>query len=563
MSFHRLAPLLFSCTASLAAAGLPLETPKPMGVRLADFVETSAAGDRFRVRPPVRLRKGAPGKGVVVKVDPSDLRQTIEGIGGAMTESSAYVLAQLPAPKRRGILDRFFRAEGACFTMARVPIGACDFSVVGKGSYDETPGDVALEHFNITLDKQGFKGAVDPTYSLLALIKEALTRQPDLKLVASPWTAPAWMKDNQDWYGKGKGGSLLPEHSDTFARYMVKYLQAYQAEGVKVWGVTPENEPLGNGGQWESMEFTAVALRDYVKDHLGPQLTRHGYSGVKIIQFDHNRDASATTYTDAMLGDPAAAAFVWGTGLHWYSTTRSANTEVMDAIHARYPTKALLHTEGCVDGIGTQDSSPNGVFLGWKNEAWWWTAAATDWGFYWAAPEEKPAHPRYTPVHRYARDLIDGLNHWFVGWIDWNLVLDRNGGPNHVNNLCAAPVMVDTATQEVHVTPLYYVMAHFSRYLQPGDRIVGVTTTAPGLDTDAFHATAALAKDGRHLVVIAFNASRRPVSYAIQVGDTQASVVIPENALQTLRFPLIGPALSVPAQGATRGASHVEGAGSR
>ena len=98
MSFHRLAPLLFSCTASLAAAGLPLETPKPMGVRLADFVETSAAGDRFRVRPPVRLRKGAPGKGVVVKVDPSDLRQTIEGIGGAMTESSAYVLAQLPAP---------------------------------------------------------------------------------------------------------------------------------------------------------------------------------------------------------------------------------------------------------------------------------------------------------------------------------------------------------------------------------------------------------------------------------------------------------------------------------
>jgi glucosylceramidase len=365
-------------------------------------------------------------------------------------------------------------------------------------------------------------------------------RNPDLKIVASPWSAPAWMKDNQDWYGQGKGGRLLPEHYDTFARYLVKYLQAYRTEGVKIWAITPENEPLGNGGQWESMEFSANALRDFIGRHLGPQLRKQGLADVRVIQFDHNRDANAVAFTEAVLGDPTAATFTWGTGLHWYSATSSVHTELLDRLHQRFPAKALLHTEGCIDGIGTKDSSPNGAFLGWQNDAWWWSESATDWGFYWAPPEEKAAHPKYVPVHRYARDLVEGLNHWFVGWIDWNLVLDRNGGPNHVNNLCAAPVMVDTATQEVYVTPLYDVMAHFSRYLQPGDRIVQVATATPGLADDAFHVTAALSRDRKHLVVIAFNASQQALNYTIQVSNRQAPVRIPANTLQSLRFPLSG-----------------------
>ena len=509
-----------------------------VGTTSSDFIQTSAAGDRLRPMPPVRFRGATSKGGVIVTVNPAAPRQTLEGIGGALTEASAYVLAQLPKGKRDDILDRFFGPAGARFTLARTHIGACDFSVAGKYSYDDVPGDTGLEHFSITPDQRGFKDAKDPAYALLPLIKDALARNPQLKIVASPWSAPAWMKDNQDWYGQGKGGRLLPEHHDTFARYLVKYLQAYRAEGVKIWAITPENEPLGNGGQWESMEFTANALRDFIGGHLGPHLQKQGLADVRVIQFDHNRDANAIGFTEAVLGDPTAAAFTWGTGVHWYSATTNVHTEILDRIHQRFPAKALLHTEGCIDGIGTKDSSPNGAFLGWQNDAWWWSETATDWGFYWAPPEEKAAHPKYVPVHRYARDLVEGLNHWFVGWIDWNLVLDRNGGPNHVNNLCAAPIMVDTATGEVHITPLLDVMTHFSHYLQPGDRVVQVSTSTPGLAPDAFHATAALSQDGKHLVVIAFNASEKPLDYVIQVGKRQAPVRIPANALQSLRFPV-------------------------
>jgi glucosylceramidase len=509
-----------------------------VGTESSDFIQTSAAGDRLKPMPPVRFQKANLKGGITVTVNPAAPRQVLEGIGGALTEASAYVLAHLPKRNRDEVLDRFFGDRGARFSMARTHIGACDFSVVGKYSYDDVSGDTRLEHFSIAPDRKGFPGTQEPTYALLPLIKDAFTRNPQLKLVASPWTAPAWMKDNQDWYGQGKGGRLLPEHYDTFARYLAKYLQSYRSEGVKVWAITPENEPLGNGGQWESMEFTASALRDFIGQHLGPQLRKQGLADVKVIQFDHNRDANAVAFSEAVLGDPVAATFTWGTGVHWYSATDNVHTEILDRLHQRFPAKALLHTEGCIDGIGTQDSSPKGAFLGWQNDAWWWSESATDWGYYWASPDEKPAHPRYVPVHRYARDLLEGLNHWFVGWIDWNLVLDRNGGPNHVNNLCAAPIMVDTTTTEVYVTPLYDVMVHFSRFLQPGDRVVQVTTTTPGLPPDAFHATAALSRDGRHLVVIAFNPSKQPINYTLQVGDLQAPVSLPANAIQSMRFPL-------------------------
>ena len=368
-----------------------------MGKELAGFVQTGSRGDRFKRMPALRFVKGVPLDTMTITVNLSVQHQRLEGIGGALTESSAFVLAHLTPSARGEILNHVFGPSGARFSMARTHIGACDFCVAGQYSYADVDDDLALAHFNIAPDRRGFPEAKDPAYALLPLLKDALTRNPSLKILASPWTAPAWMKDNQKWYGQGRGGSLRPEHYDTFARYMVKYVQAYEAEGVPIWGITPENEPEGNGGQWESMEFTPEEMRDYIKLHLGPQLAKNGLSGVRIIQFDHNRDASAIRFSEAVLGDPLAASFVWGTGLHWYSATNSVQTNLLDLLQKRFPTKALLHTEGCIDGIGTEDSSPHGVFLGWKHEDWWWKASATDWGYYWAPPEQRAAHPNAMP----------------------------------------------------------------------------------------------------------------------------------------------------------------------
>ncbi len=503
------------------------------------LVQTSAGGDRLKELAPPSFVSG-PAAGVVVRVAPERLRQTIEGIGGSLTESSAYVLAQLPASRKDEIVDAFFGPKGADFTISRVPIGATDFSPVGHYSYADVADDSELASFTIAPDKEGFPGAAQPRYDLLPLIQDALARRPGLPIIASPWTAPAWMKDNKAWHQpESRGGSLERRHYATFARYTVKYLQAYRAEGVAIWGITPVNEPLGNGGKWESMEVSPSELRDYIASHLGPALAAAGFGGVKILSYDQNRDENALRYADAVLGDPEAAPFVWGTALHWYQSSNDVGIPVIEAIHSRYPAKPILHTEGCIDAIsGPRNLSREGAFLGFRNDAWWWTSGASDWGYDWAPAAQKQDHPLYAPVHRYARDLIEGLNHWFSGWIDWNIVLDERGGPNHVGNLAGAPVMIDAKKGDVYFTPLHPVLSHFSRYLRPGDRVVEVTTAVPGLAADDFHATAALSRDGSAVTVVAFNASARELRYAIELGSRHAEIPIPANALQTVRVAL-------------------------
>jgi len=505
---------------ALAAPGLAAEVPA--------FVQTGPAGDRLRPLPPPRLRRGTPPRGPAVVVRPGEPLQAVEGFGGALTESSAYVLAMLPPERRREVLDLFFGPTGAAFTLARVPVGACDFSVEGRWSYDDAPGDEALAHFSIEPDRRGFKGARDPGYALLPLVKEALAREPGLKLMASPWSAPAWMKDNGDWYGQGRGGTLLERHHDTFARYMVRYLQAYAAEGVRFWAVTPENEPMGNGGQWESMEFTPEAMASYVGLHLGPRMKEAGFGDVRIVQYDHNREEAALRFARAAKEGPAAA-YVWGTGVHWYESTAGSGAAVLDGLRALWPGKPLLHTEGCVDALADEVNAPGGKFLGWRDDAWWWKAGAADWGHRWAPEAQRADHPLYAPARRYARDMLVGLNHGLAGWIDWNIVLDSRGGPNHVGNLCAAPVMVDTASGEVYVTPLQPVLAHFSRYLRPGDRILR-TEAGGGL------LAAAGRGPGGRVSVIVHNPTDKAVAYVLRLGRTWSRITIPPGGLQSLRL---------------------------
>ena len=521
--------------ASGAAGAMTPKTARPL-MRSArpDFVQTTAAGDRMRELPAVRLRRGAALSPIVVRVHADEPRQRIEGIGGSLTEASAHVLAQLPQARRDSVLDLFFGPTGADLTMARTHVGSCDFTVAGRYSYAEAAGDTTLERFSIAPDLAGFAGARDSTYDVLPLIHDAMLRRPGLKLIASPWTAPPWMKDNGDYYTKGRrGGRLLPQHHATFARYMRRYVDAYAAAGVPVWGVTPVNEPLGVGGQWESMDMSAEELRDYIAGSLGPALSG---TGVRILQYDQNRDAQAMRYARAALGDPECAKYVWGTAVHWYSATNSACTGVLDSLRAFAPDKPVVHSEGCIDGIGSATNSPGGRFLGWREDSWWWREEATDWGWDWASPEEKPNHPRYAPVHRYARDLIDGLAHGLAGWIDWNIVLDSRGGPNHADNRCAAPVMIDTATGTVYETPLLPVIAHVSRYVRPGDQVLRTDAVTPGLDPDDLHAVAVRSSGDGRISVIVLNTSAAPLTYAIQVGARHATVTIPANALQTIRL---------------------------
>ena len=523
----------------------------------AQVIQTSEAGDKLSEKPNVKFNPGSSNKAVSVRVRPEFVRQTLYGIGTSFTESSAFVLAHLDETTRSEVMTNIFGPEGANFSMARTPIGATDFSVEGRYSYDDVPNDTSLDHFSIDVDSDGFDldkypQIKNPSYDLLPMIKQALAikerqRDPTLHIIASAWTAPAWMKDIGDWYQPGSpsnahngtGGELKTEHQSTYARYLIKYLDAYLSEGVRIWGLTPVNEPLGNNGQWESMHFSARSQRDFIKYHLGPALRNSAHKNIQHFVLDHSR-THLEEWADVIFSDKECAELVSGAAVHWYESSYKVFESEFERVHRKYPQFSIIHTEGCIDDLGKD--APEGIVdpdgykeSGWfDNDSFWWNANATDWAYSAEWPGVNAAdHPIYTPVHRYARNIIVSLNHWVRGWIDWNIVLDERGGPNHVGNYCGAPIMIDKESGQIHYTPIFHVLSQFSRTIRPGDRAVATEVVSDLSNQDAIHACATV-NDRKILTVQVLNTTKEPVEFALDIGSQHSVVEIDANALQSI-----------------------------
>lgn len=549
--------LLGSCSTMSSSHVLPDHSAKSYRLTLtSDIIVTSEAGDKMAKRANTKFIDGVPS-GIVIDVDPENRRQTLTGIGTSFTESSAFVLAHLEDSQRRQVMQDVFGQGGANFSMARTPIGSTDFSVEGKYSYAEVAGDTALTAFSIQADKEGFSqieypGIVNEEYDVLPMIKEALAikavqESKDLRIVASAWTAPPWMKSIDTWYIKpdesnkwqGTGGDLKPQYIATYADYLVRYLDAYRDEGISIWGLTPVNEPHGNSGQWESMHFTPHTQNDFIKRHLGPRLRESGYESVNLLMYDQNRDG-LEEWASVLYGDEETRPYLYGAAVHWYSSTNEVYEDVFERLHESFPQFSIIHTEGTIDDLGKP--APNGIMdpdlfeeSNWfMNDDFWWNANATDWAYTATWAPENINHPVYTPVHRYARDIIVGFNHWVEGWIDWNIVLDRHGGPNHVGNFCGAPIMIDTESGDVYYTPVYYVLAQLSRTIRPGDVAVKAQTHIETRGSDALHASASINSDGLLSVQI-LNTTKTPLDLALQIGGQFTDLTISANSLQTVR----------------------------
>lgn len=522
---------------------------------------TSEAGDKIAEKQSITFIEGKASEGTIIKIYPSITRQTIDGIGSSFTESSAFVLAHLDKEKRAEVMEKIFSDKGANFSLTRTHIGSCDFCVEGKYSYLDKIGDTELKSFSIAPDKAGFDpkkypGIKDPSYDLLPMIEEAIEiknqqKDNELRIIASAWTAPSWMKDIEEWYIKGTpennhqgtGGKLKPEYEETYADYLIKYLEAYNSEGVKIWGITPVNEPHGNNGQWESMHFTPESQNQFIKKYLGPKLNENGFEDVKLLIYDQNRDG-LEHWADVILGDKETAKYVYGSAVHWYESTNKVYEDVFERVNAKFPDQAIIHTEGCIDDLGKD--APGGILdphrfkeTEWfDNDSFWWNENATDWAYSatWQAVIMED-HPIYTPVHRYARNIIVSINHWLKGWIDWNVVLDQRGGPNHVGNFCGAPIMIDTESKYVYYTPIYYILAQFSRTIRPGDKAVQTEKTLNGLDSDALH-TCATINDSKLLTVQLLNTTKEPLEFSLQIDDQYAVVKMVPNSVQTIRIQL-------------------------
>ena len=505
---------------------------------------TSEAGDKCAEKEAVVFKKGTAENAVVIS--PSETRQTIDGFGGSLTESSAFVLACLSAEKRQAVLEELYGENGANFSMSRTQIGASDFSVEGKYSLAEKDGDVELRSFTLDRDKEGFSRSVYPqiqdcNYDLFHLMKDVWAikqsqADKEYRIVANTWTAPAWMKENKKYYerenGFHRGGALLPEYYDAYARYLAKYVEAWKAEGLDIWALTPVNEPMGNDGGWESMDFSPAVEAEFIGQYMRPWLDQSGYKDLKILGFDQNIFEMGP-YTAAIYGDSLANAATAGMAVHWYGSTIDCFPEVLDSVHALYPDKTILHTEGCIDNLGCEPwdgvTDPVGFKeSGWfNNDAFWWNKVATDWAYStrWAGD----THPKYAGVHRYARYIIEGMNHWLTGFIDWNIVLDSIGGPNHVNNFAAAPVMIDYRNDIIYYTPYYYVLKQFSRSMRPGDVVL---SCQPSEISDQIFVCAT--KNGEGQIAVNILNTGGAISFPLQVGEYTAMVEMPANSVETI-----------------------------
>ena len=464
-----------------------------------EVFETSASGNKMTKITEFLSHEN----GDTIKLFPDETYQKITGFGGSFTESSAYLLNKLSKANRTKILEAYFGESGARYSLTRTHISSCDFSL-SNYTYAPIEDDLLLDNFSIEEDRD----------DLIPMIKEAMAISKDgFNIIASPWTAPPWMKDNKQYVG----GKLLPEYYDTFALFFSKYLDAYKVEGIDIWGLTPVNEPHGNGNNWESMHFSPEEETDFVQNHLGPKLEAEGKGDIKILGYDQNR-AGLKEWVDVMYKDEASSKYYAGTAIHWYESTYDYFPEDLQYAHKKAPNKYLIETEGCVDS-----EIPK-----WQDDNWYWSKEATDWGWDWAPEDQKHLHPKYAPVNRYARDIIGCLNNWVDGWIDWNMVLDRQGGPNWFKNWCVAPIIVDPEKDDVYFTPLYYTMSHFSRYIRPGAIRIGLKNSNQDLMV-----TAAKNPDGSIAVVI-FNEGNTAKNFTLNLGEKTVNININNQAIQTV-----------------------------
>ena len=407
-----------------------------------------------------------------IKVNRHKTRQKILGFGGAFTEASASVYEKLGAEKRAEIIQSYFGINGNRYNMGRTHINSCDFSL-SNYSYCDTPGDIELKKFSISRDKK----------LLIPFIADALeATQIPIKLLASPWSPPPWMKTNGEM---NHGGKLKKEYRHAWAQYYCKYISAYEKEGITIWGISIQNEPDAKQ-TWDSCLYTGDEERDFIRNYLGPAMERNNLLHKKIIIWDHNRDIMVER-ARAVLSDPEAEKYVWGTGFHWYN---GDHFDAVQQVHDEFPDKKLIFTEGCQE---------NGPHLG----SW-------DLG------------------ERYATSIINDLNRWTVAWIDWNLILDESGGPNHVGNYCSAPIIVDTQTQDILYQSSYYYLGHFSRFIKRDDRIIESKN-----ETKNLLALASINSSGSTTVVL-MNKNNSKEDFNYIEGDKNLNLSIPARSIVTL-----------------------------
>lgn len=446
-------------------------------------VYTTAKNTNYRLTKTVTLQFSEFGQPletqVCIFVDRSKTFQTLVGIGGAITDAAAETFANIPECKQQELIRAYYDDEqGIGYTMARTSIHSCDFSSQSYTYVQEN--DATLDSFTI---------AHDLTYRIPLIKKAMQTAGGQLTLLASPWSPPAWMKTNDSML---KGGKLLPEYQQIWANYFVKFIHAYEKEGVPIWGLTVQNEPMASQ-TWESCLFTGEEECDFIGHYLGPTLHKNGLHDKKLIAWDHNRDLIYQRAC-AVLNNIDAAKYVWGIGYHWYETWTGSEMlfDNLRKVKDAFPDTQLIFTEGCIEKFDFN--------------------RINDWEL----------------GEVYGHSMINDFNAGACAWLDWNVLLDETGGPNHVGNFCFAPIIADTQRGELHYTNSYYYLGHFSKFVKSNAKRIISSSNRDSLQTTGF-----INPDGS-TVVIVLNTTEIEIDYHLWIDGKAATVKSLPRSISTL-----------------------------
>lgn len=412
-------------------------------------------------------------------VDATHRFQTIVGMGGALTDASAETFYKLPKSKQDEILQAYFDKEkGLGYNLARTHIASSDFSSDTYGYVQDN--DTALATFNIDHDRK---------YRIPFIKAATAAAGGKLTMFVTPWSPYGWMKDNHDVL---HGGKLLPQYRQVWANHYIKFIRAYEKEGIPIWGLSVQNEPMAKQ-TWESCVFTDSAELDFVKNYLGPTLHKSGMADKKLMVWDHNRDLLYQR-ASAILNDPEAAKYVWGVAFHWYEDWTGGGKifDNVQRVHEAFPNTHLMFTEGC-----------NEKFAFGKIAQW-----------------------KYGEV--YGRSMLHDFNNGTVGWTDWNILLDEKGGPNHVGNFCLAPIHANVQTGELYYTSAFYYIGHFSKFIHPGAQRISSASSRGQLQTTAFINT-----DGS-IAVVVLNETADRLPYRLWIQGKAAETVSLPHSIMTL-----------------------------
>ncbi|XP_033219935.1 lysosomal acid glucosylceramidase-like isoform X2 [Belonocnema kinseyi] len=354
----------------------------------------------------------------ILTLNPEKRYQTIQGFGGAFTDSAGINIKNLSDASQQKLLETYFSRTGSRYNLGRIPIGVTDFST-RYYSYDDIPNDILLENFNLAPEDTEYK---------IPLVQKAIELNPELLFLAAAWTAPSWMKTTNKNTLKG---NLKEEYFQVFADYLLKFLTEYEKHNIKFWTISTGNEPLA---KFVSMGWKSEDIGTFIANNLGPSLAKSQHNKTMILTLDDQKFYLLSSI-DEIFENKEVDKFVSGIGFHFY-TDIIIPAFVLNRTHKKYPEKFLLMTEACEGFYPWQTQK---VLLG-------------DW----------------SRGESYVKKMFDNLNEWTTGWVDWNLALDKDGGPNWVNNFVDASIIVNPETDEFFKQPLYYVIHHFSRFVPRG-----------------------------------------------------------------------------------------------